>query len=123
MFWGERMITVKKKYLPSKFGLMAFVMASAMTSTVSANDNILANADIDYGQYLSGECVTCHQQNGSDQGLPSITGLDPEGFAQIMLAYRSKELDNNVMQTVASRLDDEQIASLAVYFASLPAGE
>ena len=97
--------------------------AVASPSLVFADDNILANADFGYGEYLSGECFTCHQQNGSSQGIPSITGLDAEGFAQIMLAYRSKELDNNVMQTVAGRLDDEQIASLAVYFASLPAEE
>jgi len=40
-----------------------------------------------------------------------------------MRAYRSKELDHNVMQMISGRLDDEQIASLAVYFASLPAAE
>jgi len=38
-----------------------------------------------------------------------------------MHAYKKKELENKVMQLVAGRLDDEQIASLATYFASLPA--
>lgn len=102
---------------------MGMTLATASPSVVQADDDILAKADFGYGEYLSGECVTCHQQNGSNQGLPSITGLDAESFAQIMLAYRNKELDNNVMQNVASRLDDEQIASLAVYFASLPPEE
>jgi cytochrome c553 len=37
-----------------------------------------------------------------------------------MNAYRSKELDNKVMQMMAGRLDDEQIISLAAYFSSLP---
>ena len=49
----------------------------------------------------------------------SIIGLDAEGFAYIMHSYREKELDNKVMQLVAGRLDDEQIASLAVYFSKL----
>ena len=106
-----------------RYGLMAFSLSAMASPSLYAADDILAKADLGYGEYLSGECVTCHQKNGSDQGIPSITGLDAEGFAQIMLAYRNKELDNNVMQTVAGRLDDEQIASLAVYFASLPAGE
>jgi len=26
----------------------------------NANDNVLVGADIGYGEYLSGECVTCH---------------------------------------------------------------
>lgn len=116
------MKNTKKRHIAG-FLAAGITIATASPTFVFADDNILANADFGYGEYLSGECVTCHQQNGSNQGIPSITGLDAEGFAQIMLAYRSKELENNVMQTVASRLDDEQIASLAVYFASLPPEE
>ena len=88
-------------------------------STAFSAENILQNADIAYGEYLAGECVTCHSADGSDRGIPSIIGLDAEGFAYIMQSYRKKELDNKVMQLVASRLDDEQIASLAVYFSKL----
>ena len=98
------------------------ISLTIMVSAASAED-LLANADGAYGEYLSGECVTCHRADGGDDGIPSITGLDAEGFAYIMHAYRAKELDNNVMQLVAGRLDDEQIASLAVYFASLDAAE
>ena len=84
-------------------------------------EELLQKADIAYGEYLAGECVTCHSADGADRGIPSIIGLDAEGFAYIMHSYRKKELDNKVMQLVAGRLDDEQIASLAVYFSSLPA--
>ena len=90
---------------------------------IALADDLLAKADSAYGEYLSGECVTCHRADGGDDGIPSITGLDAEGFAYIMHAYRSKELENNVMQLVAGRLDDEQIASLAVYFASLESAD
>ena len=88
--------------------------------TVSAQaENLLKNADVAYGEYLAGECVTCHSRDGEDRGIPNIIGLEAEGFAYIMHSYRNKELENKVMQLVAGRLDDEQIASLAVYFASL----
>jgi cytochrome c len=36
-----------------------------------------------------------------------------------MLAYKNKEMENPVMQMIAGRLDNEQIASLALYFNSL----
>jgi len=88
------------------------------TASVQAED-LLKNADVAYGEYLAGECVTCHSTDGADQGIPNIIGLEAEGFAYIMHSYRNKELENKVMQLVAGRLDDEQIASLAVYFASL----
>ena len=92
-----------------------------MMPTVSQAEDLLQNADIAYGEYLAGECVTCHSADGADKGIPSIIGLDAEGFAYIMHSYRDKELDNKAMQLVAGRLDDEQIASLAVYFSLLKA--
>lgn len=91
------------------------------SSTMSTAGELLQKADIAYGEYLAGECVTCHSADGADRGIPSIIGLDAEGFAYIMHSYRKKELDNKVMQLVANRLDDEQIASLALYFSSLTA--
>jgi len=87
-------------------------------ASVQAED-LLKNADVAYGEYLAGECVTCHSTDGAVKGIPNIIGLEAEGFAYIMHSYRNKELENKVMQLVAGRLDDEQIASLAVYFASL----
>ena len=82
-------------------------------------ENLLKNADIAYGEYLAGECVTCHRGGASNDGIPNISGMEAEAFVYIIQSYRSKELENKVMQLVAGRLDDEQIASLAVYFASL----
>lgn len=83
-------------------------------------DDILKKADIGYGEYLSAECVTCHKVAGKSEGVPSISGVDAETLATILHAYKAKELENKVMQLMAGRLDDEQIASLSVYFASLP---
>ena len=82
-------------------------------------DNLLKDADIAYGEYLAGECVTCHRSGVANDGIPNISGMDAEAFVYIIQSYRSKELENKVMQLVAGRLDDEQVASLAVYFASL----
>lgn len=76
--------------------------------------------DIEYGQYLAAECVTCHSTAGLDKGIPAIIGWEEANFISVINAYKSKELENPVMQVIAVRLDDEQIASLALYFASLP---
>jgi cytochrome c len=39
-------------------------------------DIVLAmEGDPDYGEYLAGECVTCHQASGHADGIPSIVGL------------------------------------------------
>ena len=45
--------------------------------------------------------------------------MDAEVFVALMLAYRSKDMENPVMQMIAGRLNDEQIGSLALYFSEL----
>ena len=98
-------------------GAMIYGAISNALAQADLADQI-AKADIGYGEYLAGECVTCHQKSGT--GIPQINGIEAETFVTIMKAYRSKELDNKVMQMVAGRLDDEQIISLAAYFSLLP---
>jgi len=105
-----------------RISIIIFLAASLFAGAVSAED-LLAGADIGYGEYLSGECVTCHSQNGTNSGIPAINGLDAEVFATVMHAYKVGDVEHPVMQMVAGRLDHEQIASLAVYFASRPAAQ
>ena len=86
---------------------------------ISDEQQIIAMGDIEYGEYLGAECATCHLQTGASEGIPIINGMDAEVFVALMLAYRSKEMENPVMQMIAGRLDDEQIGSLALYFSQL----
>lgn len=72
--------------------------------------------DSDYGQYLSGECVTCHQLSGGDDGIPSIVGWMADDFVAALHSYKSGYRPNQVMQTIAGRLSNEEIAGLAAYF-------
>ena len=100
--------------------MVGAMMYGAISNALAQADlaDQIAKADIGYGEYLAGECVTCHRKSGT--GIPQINGIEAETFVTIMKAYRSKELDNKVMQMVAGRLDDEQIISLAAYFSLLP---
>ena len=85
----------------------------------SCAEDLLKNADIAYGEYLAGECVTCHRSGSTDGSIPNIAGVNAKIIASALHSFQTKERENKVMQLVAERLDDEQIASLAVYFASL----
>ena len=60
-----------------------------------------------------------YKRQGISKGIPAINGMDAEVFVALMLAYRSKEMENPVMQMIAGRLDDEQIGSLALYYSIL----
>ncbi len=75
--------------------------------------------DPEYGEYLSGECVTCHKMSGDDDGIPSIVGWPKENFVDALYQYKTGRFENPVMQTVTKRLGDEEMAALAAYFGSL----
>ncbi len=72
-----------------------------------------------YGEYLSGECVTCHQIDGEVDGIPSIIGWNEEDFVIALQAYKTEHRTHEVMIMTARRLSDEEIAALATYFKTL----
>ena len=75
--------------------------------------------DPEYGEYLSGDCTACHQVDGSYNGIPSITGWDEESFVWVVHEYKEKYRVHPVMQMMAGRLANDEIAALAAYFATL----
>lgn len=75
--------------------------------------------DPEYGEYLSSECLTCHKADGSAEGIPSITQWPEEDFVVAMHAYKEKLRPHPVMQMMAGRLSNDEIAALAAYFKDL----
>ena len=93
---------------------------TALKQDVDLSPEILAIVgDPDYGEYLSSECTTCHQVDGEYDGIPAIVGWYEEDFVLAMHAYKQKIRPHPVMQMMAGRLSDEEIASLAAYFGAL----
>lgn len=93
---------------------------TAESELPSLDPEILALVgDPAYGQYLSGECVTCHLADGGDEGIPSIVNWPAEDFVVAMHAYKEKVRPHPVMQLIASRLSNEEIAALAAFFQDL----
>ena len=93
---------------------------TAIAPEVELSAEILAIVgDRDYGEYLASDCSTCHQSDGSDQGIPSIVNWPAEDFVVAMHAYKREIRAHPVMRMMAQRLSDEEIAALAVYFEEL----
>ena len=73
-----------------------FLLTSFCKFAFSEEQQIIELGDIEFGEYLGAECASCHQA-GVSKGIPSINGMDAEVFVALMLAYRSKEMENPVM--------------------------
>ena len=102
------------------FGL---TLLGIVSSTAANAEGILAGADLEYGESLAADCFVYHNQNSADRRVPNINGLSAEAFASTLRAYKTGELDNPLKKMIASKLDAKQIASLVVYFVSLPKGQ
>jgi len=98
-----------------------------VTSEATADGLVRSFADIvlqidgdpEYGEYLAGECVTCHQATGHADGIPSIVGLPKDYFVKSMFEYRTNVRSNEVMKLRVANLANDEIAALAAYFSSL----
>ncbi|PZA11520.1 sulfide dehydrogenase [Rhodopseudomonas palustris] len=90
----------------------ALLLACTLATPALAGDREL-------GEYLSSECVTCHQISGRFDGIPSIVGREENELIAALTDYRDKVRDNPVMRAIAAKFNDEEIAALASYFGSI----
>lgn len=113
-------------------GLMAFALGVVGLQSVGSAESqqeeftqILAKADMAYGEYLAGQCVTCHVPSGADKGIPLIHGLPDVYLVQTMLEYKtsSEGRTNPAMVNIAKNLSDEEVGSLAKYFSEQKADQ
>jgi cytochrome c len=84
-----------------------------------APDILAIEGNVEYGQYLSSTCVTCHQASGDSSGIPPIINWPANAFVTVLHAYKNKNRANAVMQQITSALGNEEIAALAAYYESI----
>ena len=97
-----------------------FVLGSAFPALAAA-------ADAGAGKAKSAVCAACHGQNGIAQipTYPNLAGQNEQYLVSALKAYKSKQRNGGqavIMQGQAANLSDDDIANLAAYFSSLPAG-
>ena len=95
-----------------------FVAALAVALPTAAP--AVAAGDRALGEYLSSECVTCHQLSGQSQRHPVDHRLAGDASSKSE-RVPAKRRDNPVMQTIAGKFSSDEIAALAAYFGSLKA--
>jgi cytochrome c len=76
--------------------------------------------DLELGAYLANECQACHRftSTAGEGGIPDLSHVTSETLIEVLHAYRDKRLNNPVMQSVASRLNDDDISAIAAYLAT-----
>ncbi len=76
-------------------------------------------ADIKAGKNKAKNCFGCHGMNGQSNipAYPKLAGQKARYLETQLLAFKSGQRENMMMQHVASNLDQQQIENLAAFFA------
>ena len=73
------------------------------------------------GAALAQTCVTCHGPEGHSQGaIPSLATLTSVDMRTALQAFRTETRKSTVMHRIAKGLNEDDIAAVAAYFATLP---
>jgi cytochrome c len=95
---------------------VAVALCLSVAAMLWSGPGAKARADLELGRHLAAECMTCHRSATATTTIPNIFGLDETHMVLVLKAYRNKELSNPVMQSIAGRLSDDEIAALALFF-------
>ena len=81
-------------------------------------------ADVAAGKAKAAVCAACHGANGISviPDYPNLAGQKVKYLQSAIKAYRDGERKNPIMSPMAAGLTDTDVANIAAYFASLPAG-
>ena len=69
-------------------------------------------------RYLAANCANCHGTNGkAAEGMPTLAGMSADALTSAMKSFKAGTRPASIMHQIAKGYSDEQIATLATYFA------
>ena len=89
------------------------VLITALAPRAGADDTV------EYGEYLSSQCSTCHRLDAYEGAIPPLGHLPKDYFVVAMKEYKYGRRNNPAMVSVANALSDEEIEALAAYYTAL----
>lgn len=78
--------------------------------------------NVDAGKAKAADvCVDCHGMDGKEDKEFPVAGMSAEAFIKAMKEYQSGvRTKSRKMTKAANKVNDQEIADLAAYYASLP---
>jgi len=100
--------------------------SAAVPTTIVWNKDTLhaaVSGNAERGKALAAACAGCHGAEGisPSDAFPNLAGLPATVLYKQLDDYRTGKRENPIMQGMAAPLDDQKVADVAAYFASLPA--
>jgi cytochrome c553 len=96
------------------------LMVAGIIAALGVAGTTQAGGDAAAGKAKAATCAGCHGPNGEGvKPNPALAGKAEAQFIQAMKDYKSGKRPNPVMKTFAGQLNDQDMANLAAYYATL----
>ena len=92
----------------------------SITLLLPLSFGLQAAGDAAAGKGKAQQCAGCHGANGEGNGTDKTTigGMDVGKFSKSINAYKKGERRHMMMEMFAKKLNDQDIADLAAYYAA-----
>ena len=92
-----------------------------LTALVVTSSFAQAGGDSTAGRKVMVQCQACHGKDGLGQMsyTPNIAGQKYDYLVHSLMAYKAGERKSPMMSLVVKKLNDEDIANVAAYYAAI----
>ena len=106
-------------FTPLLAGVAALAQTTPAPTTPAPATTLKAGpADLTRGEAIAASCSGCHGPTGR---APVLKGQPAAQIQNALLAFRSGTRRNGTMQSIASRMSDQDIVDVAAFYAGPPA--
>jgi cytochrome c553 len=81
---------------------------------------VYADGGFQTAKISSSVCVSCHGEKGNSliSAYPNLAGQNEKYFIKQMLAFKTSQRENPIMQSIAKTISEQDTSKLAVFYAN-----
>ena len=97
-----------------------WLLIIGMVTLLGVVSTAQAAGDAQAGKSKTDSCEGCHGANGEGGGSnPPLAGMDEDKFVQAIKDFQSGKRKNTAMKAMTKQLNEQDMANIAAYYASL----
>ena len=99
--------------------MKSLLLAACVVASLGAVGAAQAAGSANAGKAKAEQCAVCHGERGEGVEAPSIAGKKESELLQAMKDYKSGKRQDAAMKELMSKLNDQDLADLAAYYATM----
>ena len=99
--------------------MKSLLLAACVVASLGAVGAAQAAGNANAGKAKAEQCAVCHGERGEGVEAPPIAGKQESELLEAMRDYKSGKRQDAAMKELMSKLNDQDLADLAAYYATM----